>query len=229
MESSGKEGGNKYSPSEFKIVQATMDNIDEIKDIFIKHFLTREQLCVGLHVPIQENIESFGPLVEKWVTSGTSVAAIHTPTNRLAGVTLTTILTREKQFTLNLNEEKKPGKEIQNLLTILIDMEKQANLFGDPKINKVLEIAATTVDPEFSGNKITYRMTEEIERLAKEKGCQIITAQSTSKITQHIRSKMGYEIILRIDYDTMEINGEKVIDMSALDGTQCAIVFKKYL
>lgn len=72
-------------------------------------------------------------------------------------------------------------------------------------------------------------MFQEIERLAKEKGCQIITAQSTSKITQHIRSKMGYEIILRIDYDTMEINGEKVIDMSALDGTQCAIVFKKYL
>ncbi|KAB7501905.1 hypothetical protein Anas_00021 [Armadillidium nasatum] len=222
-------GGNKFSPSEFKIVQATMDHVDEYKDLVAKHFCTREQLSVGLHVPLEENADYFGSQMEKWMTSGTSVAAIHTPTNRLAGVSLTTILTRDNQITFNLNEVKKYGKELQNLVRIAGDMEKQVNLFGDPKIDKILEIAVTTVDPEFSGNKITYRMTEESERLAKERGCQIATAQSTNKITQHIRRKMGYEVILSINYDDMEIDGEKVIDLNALNGSLCGVVFKKYL
>lgn len=40
---------------------------------------------------------------------------------------------------------------------------------------------------------------------------------------------MGYEVILRINYDDMEIDGEKVIDMSVLNGSLCGVVFKKYL
>ncbi|RXG72463.1 hypothetical protein Avbf_11166 [Armadillidium vulgare] len=119
---------------------------------------------------------------------------------------------------------------VQTLIKILCKIESSYNVFEqDNAVNKALEIAATTVDSSFSGNKLVYRMTEECEGIARELGCQVATTQSTNKITQHIRKKMGFESRLRIEYQDIEVDGVKPLDISAMNGTTGANIFVKYL
>ncbi|RXG57983.1 hypothetical protein Avbf_09355, partial [Armadillidium vulgare] len=119
---------------------------------------------------------------------------------------------------------------VQTLIKILVDIGSSFNVFKqDETLEKILEIAPMTVDPEFSGNKLVYRMTEESEKIARELGCQAEISQATNKITQHIRRKMGFEKLSTINYKDVEVDGVKPLDISAMNGTTSAIVFIKRL
>lgn len=46
------------------------------------------------------------------------------------------------------------------LLKILNHIENTVNVFEEEKLEKVLELAAITVNPKFSGQKIVYKLIE---------------------------------------------------------------------
>ncbi|KAB7501907.1 hypothetical protein Anas_00023 [Armadillidium nasatum] len=115
---------------------------------------------------------------------------------------------------------------LQMLLKILNHIESTVNIFEDEKLEKVLELAAITVNPKFSGQRIVYRLIEETEKRARQMGCQLITTQAANIISQHVFVKAGYETISEVDYETLELDGKRPLKVSNMNGTTKAIVVK---
>ncbi|RXG72464.1 hypothetical protein Avbf_11165 [Armadillidium vulgare] len=219
-----------FKENDFRIEQMKEEYFDELLTLYTEFFAPREPLGCGLHLKKEEIAKFLSQSAKDWIKCRTSVCAIFVPENKIVGAIFTKILNRNDQETFNEEDISQFTPGVQTLIKVLCKIESSYNVFEqDSDVNKVLEVAATTVDPSFSGNKLVYRMTEECERIARELGCQVATTQSTNKITQHIRKKMGFESRLRIEYQDIEVDGVKPLDISAMNGTTGANIFVKYL
>ncbi|RXG63079.1 hypothetical protein Avbf_02389 [Armadillidium vulgare] len=200
------------------------ENFDEMKTLIKESFGTREPLGCGLHIEKEEVLEYFGDLAKEWIQYQPSVCAIYVPQNKIVAINFTKILTRDKQETFNVQDISRFTPGMQKFIKIILDIESSCNIFKqDETIDKILEIALLTVDSDFSGNKLAYRMNEESERIARKLGCQAVSVIATNKISQQIYRNMGYENRLWIDYKDVEV------DISAMNGSSGINAFMKYL
>ncbi|RXG57984.1 hypothetical protein Avbf_09356 [Armadillidium vulgare] len=220
----------KFKDSDFRIEQMKEEYFDELMTLIKESFATRGPVICGLHLGKEEVLEFFSHSAKEWIKYQPSVCAIYIPENKIVGANLTKILTRNVQETFKDANISHYTPGVQTLIKILSNIESSCNIFKqDETADKVLEIAVLAVDLEFSGNKLSYRMNEESERIALELGCQIATTQATNKISQHIFRKIGYENRFWIDYRDVEVDGIKPLDISAMHGSTGAIAFIKYL
>ncbi|KAL7647226.1 UNVERIFIED_CONTAM: hypothetical protein RMT77_002484 [Armadillidium vulgare] len=231
MESSGKEDQKrKFQDSDFRIEKVKEEYFEEILTLIIESFIAREPLIGGLHLGKEEVSTYISDLAKEWIKYEPSVCAVYIPENKIVAVNLTKILTREEQKTFNAEEVSYYTPGVQTLIKILINIENSFTVFEqDETAEKVLEVALLAADLEFSGNKLSYRMIQESERIAVEMGCRIATTQASNIVSQHIFRKIGYENRFWIDYKDVEVDGIKPLDVSAMHGTTGAIVFFKFL
>ncbi|KAL7647228.1 UNVERIFIED_CONTAM: hypothetical protein RMT77_002486 [Armadillidium vulgare] len=219
-----------FKPEDFELRSVQGKDYTEILALFREHFLPREQISIGLELPVEEHVLSFQDHLKNWIECEASVCAVYVPTQEIVGALLTKLLTRNDSETFGKEENfSKYSSKLQMLLKILNHIENTVNVFEEEKLEKVLELAAITVNPKFSGQKIVYKLIEETEKRARQMRCQLIITQAANIISQHVFVKAGYETCSEVDYDTLELDGKRPLKVSNMNGTTKAIVVKKHL
>ncbi|KAB7494744.1 hypothetical protein Anas_13323 [Armadillidium nasatum] len=94
----------KFQDSDFRIEQMKEEYFEEVSTLIIESFIAREPLIGGLHLGKEEVSTYLSDIAKEWIKYEPSVCAVYIPDNKIVGVNLTKILTREEQKTFNEEE-----------------------------------------------------------------------------------------------------------------------------
>jgi len=205
----------------------TEKNADQIWPLLAKGFFPREPISLGLGAKAEDMKNMVCAGIPEWSTSGVSSGVRDTETGQLVGIMLVNILNKEKPTTFTDMGEDLNDK-IRLTRAVLSYVETKFDVFKEEKVDKVGEMAMLTVDPKYSGRGIARKLIQIAEDLLVEKGMTVAYSQATNKISALIFTKCGYETRSTVDFETFEVDGKQILDISKMEGTtQAAIVTKK--
>jgi len=228
--SGGRSAGGSSGASSTPLIYAELQpsDVEDVVAFMAEHFYPREPLSTGLHMTYEDNQEWIHNSVAHWLRSGTSVVARNPEDGSIAGTSLATVLTRNRNTSFDEALDS-PREKVKTLHTVLSVLEASVDFFAKSSVQKILELAMITVSAEYSGRGVGRCLVQESERRGRALGCEVATAQATAVASQRLFQRIGYQSLYELDYASFRIAGQPVFDMTNMMGTGSAKVMAKML
>ncbi|KAK9512681.1 hypothetical protein O3M35_001053 [Rhynocoris fuscipes] len=198
----------------YQIQTVTPELQDDVID-HMKHYLMREPIISHdnlLGDPASYN--SYKTLWKKAISNGISLVALEETFSgnpKVIGANVIYVAEKDK-----VDDTKYEGKIFNRVMAAFKAITDAGKIYEKYGIDKYLAAYGLTVHPDYHGCDIGYRLLQCRKPLCKEIGLNATGTVFTAKVSQHLASKVGFEVLSVEDYQNFEVNGEKPYE--ELDG-----------
>ncbi|XP_076043192.1 uncharacterized protein LOC143026527 [Oratosquilla oratoria] len=205
----------------------SLQDIDELCDIVLHSFWTREPMSLGLGLTWQDHRKATVQRMAGYADSGVSfLVRDRNSNNKIVGCHLCKVLSSDNR---NMYEDVDVGEcemmQINN--KIEYDLEEVVDFFDKFKVNKLLGLAILCVDEEYSGRGIGRKLVQLTEERGKQVGAELMVAQATNVYSQKLFDRLDFETYYVMDYGSYEVKGRKVFDLEKLGKNTCVKIMAK--
>ncbi|XP_055610980.1 uncharacterized protein LOC129757717 [Uranotaenia lowii] len=202
---------------------------EQSMDVLRKSFFLNEMVCIGaeinLNLQAQKDLEQLCLDVGR---RGVSLIARHVSSGEIVGVSFNVLQTRSAPGDLNYFETFRDDHCISEnskcTMNYMITMDSKVNLFEKFNIDCLLEIMFISTLPEYEGKGIASKLVNCAVELAKllkagqateylpederHKQPMLVSALFTSRISQRVGAKCGFNLINEVPFDEFVFRGK---------------------
>jgi hypothetical protein len=192
-----------YKSSDFLIKILEPEDVEEATQCILHNFLSGEPMCSALQLT-EDDFELFIRLfTEKSAKEELSVIARHPVTNKFMGCIISEDMATEAPEGIeNMSEKALP------IVSLLEELDAEFLSKNPPIPGEFFHMLLCGVYKEFSGLQLTHLLTQESEKLAKERGYKLALIEATGPASQYVvKEKMGYKQQEALTYKTFSYNG----------------------
>ncbi|XP_061393501.1 arylalkylamine N-acetyltransferase-like 2 [Musca vetustissima] len=182
---------------ELRIVQE--EDREAILEVLRKFFFKDEPLT-GFTEPMGVASVTEEEYVLNQIKYGTSVMAIHKPTNKVVGACMAGPQGVDEADHLFEESAKEGDTKWGKILKMLACIERDAKVSQRYGVEKILYIIGTCVDSSMRGKNLGSRLYNAVRDLGKQKGYQLLRADCTSFYSAQIKERLGWDCINTIVY-----------------------------
>ncbi|XP_073983265.1 uncharacterized protein isoform X2 [Rhodnius prolixus] len=195
-------------PLRYRIQTITPDLIDQVMDLMVTYFLSREPLTSHdeyLEDPVA--LEEIKVLWRDTMKAGAALVALEDTDDgsiNVIGANMTVVTKKEKDGKIEEYECEKFNK----LIVALVELSENGKLYEKYNVDKYLTAYGLTVHPNYHGYQIGYRLLEARKPLCKSLGVEASGTVFTAQVSQHIAAKIGFETLSQQLYKTCLYKGQ---------------------
>ncbi|KAK9512679.1 hypothetical protein O3M35_001052 [Rhynocoris fuscipes] len=201
-------------PLRYKIQTITPELLEDCLDLMVQYFIPREPISIYLR--LMEDPDAVNCMKEMWrktMNTGQAIVALEETkdnTVNIVGANMTLVVEKELK-----EKDKDPPKEYKNenfekLLGSVIELTNRANIFEKYDIDKYLTAYGLAVHSNYHGYQIGYRLLQCRQPLCEALGVKATGTVFTAKVSQHIASKAGFELLAEQIYKSYLYKGEYI-------------------
>jgi len=184
-------------------VPYSKDRLDEIMELMLDTFFTREPLAVsvsGAPGSSREEIRDWlRPCISGW-THEVMLLAVDEDEDRLVGATLNNIITERDRDTWSWPREA--GSEYARLIFgFTEELAHGVDVFKHFSADRIVHRCMTAVHPDYHHQGIAQTLVDTSSfQLAREEGCQAVVAGVTHRAAQKILQSQGFQVVRELKY-----------------------------
>uniref|UniRef100_A0A0V0G4K4 N-acetyltransferase domain-containing protein n=1 Tax=Triatoma dimidiata TaxID=72491 RepID=A0A0V0G4K4_TRIDM len=190
----------------YRIQTVTPDLAEDVVD-HMKYYLQREPLIS--HDNLLGDPSSYNSYKSLWrnaISNGISLVALEETLSgspNVIGANVIYVAEKDK-----VDDKKYEGKIFNRVMNAFKEITNRGEIYEKYGINQYLAAHGLTVHPEYHGCDIGYRLLQCRKPLCKELGITATGTVFTAKVSQHLASKVGFEVLSVEDYQSFEVDGE---------------------
>ncbi|XP_071877516.1 arylalkylamine N-acetyltransferase-like 2 isoform X1 [Bombus fervidus] len=195
-------------PIRFTIQEVPEDRYEEVVEHMCKYFIADEPMCKcinGINDP--EYVETFRCLWNELIKCGLSIVAFtENPDGGkpiIAGANILTLSFKDEKF----DTEKIKSEKGNAVMSVVIELSKQANVFEKYGVNKYMNAFGLSVNPKYRGASLGAHLLNARVEIGREYDIPVTVTAFTSPISQKLAERCGFETLVERNYD--EIVDEK--------------------
>ncbi|XP_069181346.1 uncharacterized protein [Procambarus clarkii] len=209
------------SSTEVEYMVLSLEHLDEVSDLLVNHFYTRDIITSGLRFSPENRLTLDLPHIRKCLASGLSVGAREKSTQRLVGVILNLIFTADSPPKPTLKNNNTEAEMMESRFCKIAAL--MTNKIDCPEDGRVLYSSRACTHSDFGRRGILMKLGEMLVTIASNQGFQMITTVVTNPFAEKVLLRLGCKVQTTFDFHTLE---EGLLDVSRMDQKQFKIMTK---
>ena len=182
------------------------DFYDKAIEIMANHFTVDEPLCQAFGVTWNKDLEK---IVLDKLKNNISIGMVSKDTGEIMGVVVSGLI-RKTDPPPNFADME--CERLKRLLTFLTHKDDEVNFFERYKVDEAVYAFTLGVKKTYRRMELGGNLVAATVALSRELGFKVIKGEATSKFSDKIGQKQGWEILLKIPYDSYYCNGRPISD-----------------
>ena len=188
-----------------------------VHDVLIRGFYPNESVCSGVGVTKEpEAVAQLNLLVDNALLDGVSLLARRAENDEIVGVAINKIQTKcqpgEKGYFERFISENITNPTATLLIQFMSAADAKVDLFGEMKVERLVECMFLCVLPEASGAGVGRALVGATEDVAKQLSISAVSALFTSSASQAIGKAMGFRVFDVYPHSEFLANGRPIAE-----------------